>query len=381
MAAEQLGHPIENGMVADIVARPNFAKFGNLSLWVNKLSLAGEGAIQRAFLLLQKKLAAEGLFDARRKRPLPDIPHHIGVISSLDAAGYQDFIKIINQRLRGLTIDVIHTQVQGDIAAPQIVAAIKQFNELADPPQVLAIIRGGGSRNDLRTFDDERLVRAVAASRIPIISGVGHEIDTTLIDMVADVRAATPSNCAELLVPTARSLNGEVDSYLATARATVDNLVQGYQHHADSTVRQIAQRVYNQNSNIERRSLLTINRIEAELRRRLQSIHNINRMSVSHISSELTRYLQDVSNTNDAAVREVGHHVTLLQSRLVAKFDQLTAVLPAYNPRDILRRGYAILFDGQAKHALTAVRPCDKIVIETDKQLINAKVTNVKIKR
>ena len=175
----------------------------------------GEGSIKKSFELLKKKLTAEGLFDEARKRPLPWLPQHIGVISSVDAAGYRDFIKIISSRMGGLTIDVISTQVQGAAAADQIITAIKQFNEMANPPEVLAILRGGGSRDDLAVFDDEKLVRAVAASRIPTITGVGHEIDTTLIDLVADKRASTPSNAAELLVPDRRELITQTNDKLS----------------------------------------------------------------------------------------------------------------------------------------------------------------------
>ena len=206
MALSNLRIAIEDGMKVSVQARPNLTKWGKFSLTIRAIKPVGEGSIKKSFELLKKKLTAEGLFDEARKRPLPWLPQHIGVISSVDAAGYRDFIKIISSRMGGLTIDVISTQVQGAAAADQIIAAIKQFNEMANPPEVLAILRGGGSRDDLAVFDDEKLVRAVAASRIPTITGVGHEIDITLIDLVVDKRASTPSNAAELLVPDRREL-------------------------------------------------------------------------------------------------------------------------------------------------------------------------------
>lgn len=232
MPVYQLRVAVEDGMQVQVLARPNVTKWGKFSLTVQSIRPVGKGSIKKSFELLRRKLADEGLFDDERKRTLPYLPQHIGVISSVDAAGYRDFIKIITARLGGLRIDVISTLVQGIEAPDQIIAAIRQFNQLADPPEVLAIIRGGGSRDDLVAFDDERLVRTIAASRIPTIVGVGHEIDTTLADLVADRRASTPSNAAEVLVPDRQGLMTQLEgqlSYmtqavthqLATRRATL----------------------------------------------------------------------------------------------------------------------------------------------------------------
>ena len=215
MPVYQLRVAVEDGMQVQVLARPNVTKWGKFSLTVQSIRPVGKGSIKKSFELLRRKLADEGLFDDERKRTLPYLPQHIGVISSVDAAGYRDFIKIITARLGGLRIDVISTLVQGIEAPDQIIAAIRQFNQLADPPEVLAIIRGGGSRDDLVAFDDEQLVRAIAASRIPTIVGVGHEIDTTLADLVADQRASTPSNAAEVLVPDRQELMTQLEGQLS----------------------------------------------------------------------------------------------------------------------------------------------------------------------
>lgn len=206
MSVYNLRVALEDGMKVKVRARPSLTKWGRFSMTVQLIKPVGEGSIKKSFELLKKKLTAEGLFDQRRKRPLPKLPQHIGVISSVQAAGYADFIKILGARMSGLTIDVISVQVQGDVAADQIISAIHQMNELPNPPEVLAILRGGGSRDDLAVFDDEKLVRAIAASRIPTITGIGHEIDTTLADLASDLRASTPSNAAELLVLDRREL-------------------------------------------------------------------------------------------------------------------------------------------------------------------------------
>jgi exodeoxyribonuclease VII large subunit len=201
MTVWQLRVPIEDGMKVIVTATPKLTQWGKFSLTVRAVRPSGEGNLKKSFELLHAKLKKEGLFAPERKRALPEIPYHVAVISSTDAAGYKDFIKIINDRWGGLKIDVAHVQVQGVSAPDQILRAIKYFNEQEDLPEVIVIIRGGGSADDLSAFNDEPLVREIAASRIPTLVGVGHEVDVSLADMAADVRAATPSNAAQLLVP------------------------------------------------------------------------------------------------------------------------------------------------------------------------------------
>ena len=198
----QLRVPIENGMKVIVVAAPRVnGKWGKFSLNVRAVRLVGEGSIKKGFELLKAKLEAEGLFAPERKRVLPRVPSRIGVITSTESAAYADFCKIINERWGGMDVEVAHTQVQGEPAADQIIRAIKYFNNQEILPDVLVIIRGGGSAEDLMTFNDELLAREIASSRIPTLVGVGHEVDHTLADMVADRRAATPTNAAEILVP------------------------------------------------------------------------------------------------------------------------------------------------------------------------------------
>jgi len=207
MGYQNLRIPIENGMKVLVVAAPRLnGKWGKFSLSVRSLKPMGEGSIKKGFELLKAKLEAEGLFAQERKRPLPRVPAHLAVISSTESAGYIDFCKIINERWGGMQVEVAHTQVQGDPAPDQIIRAIKYFNNLEVLPEVLVIVRGGGSAEDLMTFNDEFLAREIAGSRIPTLVGVGHEIDHTLADMVADVRAATPTNAAEILVPDKREI-------------------------------------------------------------------------------------------------------------------------------------------------------------------------------
>ncbi len=193
-----LRFPLEDGMKIRVRALPKLTKWGKFSLTVQAIMPVGEGSLKKSFELLKKKLDAEGLFAPEKKRALPENIVKIGVISSTQAAGYADFCKILNERWGGLEVQVAHTQVQGMAAADQIIRALQYFNERTEM-QVIALIRGGGSADDLAVFNDEALVRAVAASKIPIITGIGHEVDESLCDLVADVVASTPSNAAQML--------------------------------------------------------------------------------------------------------------------------------------------------------------------------------------
>jgi exodeoxyribonuclease VII large subunit len=170
--------------------------------------------LKKSFELLRSKLSKEGLFAIEKKRQLPMLPEHVAVISSTGAAGYSDFMKIIEQRWGGITLDVAQVQVQGEVAPMQIMRALEYFNQQETLPEVIVIIRGGGSADDLAAFNDEPLVRAVAASRVPVLTGIGHEVDESLVDLAADVRASTPSNAAERLVPDKKDVLERVHAQL-----------------------------------------------------------------------------------------------------------------------------------------------------------------------
>ena len=199
MTVWQMRFPLEDGMKVIAEVRPKLTNWGKFSLTVEKITPKGEGSLKKSFEILKEKLSREGLFSDERKRQISQNPQKIAVISSIQAAGYADFIKIINERWGGLKIRVAHTQVQGAVAADQIIRAINFFNSQSDLPEIIVIIRGGGSADDLAVFNDEKLVRAVANSRIPIITGIGHEIDENLCDLAADFAASTPSNVAQIL--------------------------------------------------------------------------------------------------------------------------------------------------------------------------------------
>ncbi|MFH1632078.1 MAG: exodeoxyribonuclease VII large subunit [bacterium] len=206
--------PLENGMKIQVSGYPKiYERFGKFSLNVQTVELVGEGALARAYELLKKKLSDEGLFDLGRKRSLVRFPQKIGLITSSDAAAYGDFLRILNNRWGGVEIVHADVHVQGQHAVHEILAAFETFEtlETSEAPDVLVLTRGGGSLEDLHAFNDEQVARAVFGSSIPVVVGVGHERDESLCDFVADIRASTPSNAAEIVVPDRREVIREIE--------------------------------------------------------------------------------------------------------------------------------------------------------------------------
>jgi exodeoxyribonuclease VII large subunit len=173
---------------------------GKLSLVVSELQPSGVGALQLAFEQLKARLAAEGLFEAARKRPLPLLPRRIGVVTSRHGAALRDVLKVLDARFPNAHVTVFPASVQGVFAPAEIVRALRAFSRVEGSADVVILARGGGAKEDLAPFNVEAVVRAVAACRVPVVSAVGHETDVTLADLAADVRAATPSQAAEIVV-------------------------------------------------------------------------------------------------------------------------------------------------------------------------------------
>lgn len=315
--------PIEDGMKIVVKGRPQVKKWGKFSFTVKQIAPVGEGNIKKSFELLKKKLSDEGLFAPEHKRPLPTDLSHIGVISSTGAAGYADFVKIINERWGGLKIDVAHTQVQGLDAPDQIIRAIKFFNERADV-QIIAILRGGGSADDLSAFNDEQLARTIAASRIPIITGIGHEVDESLADLAADLRASTPSNVAQLIVPDRREKIHQVHQTMVGVATTI-------QQHIEA--------------------------VEA----------------TSYDSAKIKQMLFEKINTfstnNHEAIKKIYQTFFIKITTLQDKNLQIIRILESFNPDKVLRRGYAILTG--------KISPGNTIKVTTINQTIKAEVKDV----
>ncbi len=214
-----------------------YAPRGSYQLVVEQIVPRGVGALELALRRLREKFAAEGLFDPERKQPLPAFPQRIALVTSPTGAAIHDFLQVLSRRWRGASVLVVPTRVQGDGAAKEIAAAIETVNRLAVPTDVMVVGRGGGSLEDLWAFNEEPVVRAIAASCVPVVSAVGHEIDVTLADLVADVRALTPSEAAERVVPAAdevaarlrvhaRRLHTAVRGRAEAARRSLDALAE-----------------------------------------------------------------------------------------------------------------------------------------------------------
>ncbi|MEO6324809.1 MAG: exodeoxyribonuclease VII large subunit [Thermoanaerobaculia bacterium] len=199
---------VESGMELLARGRPDvYARSGKLSFVVSELQPVGLGALQLAFEQLKARLSAEGLFDLSRKRALPQLPRRIGVVTSRSGAAVRDILKVLSSRFPNAHVTIYPVAVQGAGAAAEVAHAVEAFSRTRCV-DVVIVARGGGSKEDLHAFNDERVVRAVARSAVPTISAVGHEIDITLTDLAADVRAATPSQAAELVVARREELDG-----------------------------------------------------------------------------------------------------------------------------------------------------------------------------
>ncbi|HSX46392.1 MAG TPA: exodeoxyribonuclease VII large subunit [Patescibacteria group bacterium] len=217
--------PIEEGMKVRITAAPRLHPLYNFSLNLQSVIPVGEGSLKRAADLLTQKLTKEGLFDEARKRQVPYAPQTVGLITSKESAAYHDFIKILDERWGGVKVLHYDVQVQGEQAITDIVNAVTAMNVLAEP-EVLVITRGGGSADDLAAFNTEQVVRAIAGSRIPTLVAIGHEVDISLAELAADVRASTPSNAAQLLTPDKTHVRQTLKEQQLNLRELVRGLLQ-----------------------------------------------------------------------------------------------------------------------------------------------------------
>ena len=219
--------PLQEGAEIICYGSPKiYVPYGRYSFNVEVIELVGEGALKKAFDAAKKKLEEEGLFDPCHKKCLPSFPEKIGIISSKEAAAYTDILKILDNRWSGLQIYLYSTLVQGVHAAPQVAEAVSYFNQKF-PVDVIIIGRGGGSLEELQAFNSEEVCRAIFASRIPVITGIGHERDVTLADLVADCRASTPTNAAEIAVPDKKELLKHFEKIEDSWKSSFENRIGG----------------------------------------------------------------------------------------------------------------------------------------------------------
>lgn len=217
--------PLEDGMLVRIVCAPRLHPQFNFSMNIQSIMPVGQGAIAKQAELLFRKLDAEGIFAPERKRPIVYPPERIALVTSSESAAYADFAKIMNARWPFANVDVYDVQVQGQSAAEQIKLAIESANSSGEEYDVLVLIRGGGSAEDLAAFNDERIIRAIAGSRIPSMVAIGHEVDESLSELASDMRASTPSNAAELLVPDQTVVQADLESLKANLFGSLRSVV------------------------------------------------------------------------------------------------------------------------------------------------------------
>ncbi|MEQ8786604.1 MAG: exodeoxyribonuclease VII large subunit [Pirellulaceae bacterium] len=315
-----------------------YAPSGSYTLIVRQIEPRGEGALQAALRKLHEKLAAEGLFDPSRKRPLPRFPRKIAVVTSPSGAAVRDFLKVVRRRWRGVEVLIVPTRVQGDGAAREIAAAIKQVNRLAAPPDVLVVTRGGGSLEDLWSFNEEAVVRAICDSRVPVVSAVGHEVDVTLSDLAADFRAATPTEAAEHVVPSRE----DVLSGVASLRTRLDSSLRGIAARARGRLDALAQR--------------------RVLRRPEERIHDLSRR---------------VDELAQRAERAIGRGLVRTEEQLGA----LSARLESLSPLGVLARGYSITQradDGALLHDAADASPGEAIRTRLHRGEVVSRVESVR---
>ncbi len=342
-------HVLAYGQVSLYEAR------GDYQLIVEKIEAAGEGVLQRRFEALKKKLAAEGLFDEDRKQPIPSLPRRIGVITSPSGAAVRDVLSVLRRRFPIVPVVIYPAAVQGEAAPAELISAL-QAAIRRDECDVLILTRGGGSLEDLWAFNDEQLARAIAECPLPVVSAVGHEVDFTITDFVADVRAPTPSGAAELVVPDRGNWLRAIDT-IATRIArqgqrTLENKAQAIDWLSRRLVRASpAARVARQQDRLRE----VLGRLAAAMRHDLHTRDS--RLFTLHRAllqvSPTVRVQRAINRTDQLRQRLAAagrRHLADADHRL-----RLTArALDAVSPLATLDRGYAIVTDVATGKALTS---------------------------
>ncbi|WP_439638254.1 exodeoxyribonuclease VII large subunit [Nevskia sp.] len=339
---------------------------GELQMIVEHLEAAGTGALLRAFEQLKAKLAAEGLFDAALKRPLPAVPRVIGVITSGTGAALQDILNALARRWPLAAVALYPVPVQGSQAPPAIVRALRELPERA-PADVILLARGGGSLEDLWAFNDEAVARAIRACPVPVVSGVGHEIDFTIADFAADVRAATPTAAAELVTPDIAERYGRIDSLDIQLIGLVQRRIQLAREQLLQQAGRL-QRLHPGRRLQERAQRL--DELDQRLRHAMQMRLQAKREALSlhsrrfESAAPLARVLQWQERLRLLADRlQRGSH-RLLAER-AAQLRQAEALLNSLNPSAVLQRGYALAMaaDGRVLHSADELAAGDRVTV------------------
>ena len=320
--ARYLKFKIENGLKLVVRGRLSiYEAKGEFQLNAVSAEPVGLGALQLAFEQLKKRLAEEGLFDAARKKPIPMLPQRIAVVTSPAGAALRDILNVLGRRFEGLSLQIYPVRVQGAGAAQEIATALRNLSRW-DIHDVVLICRGGGSLEDLWPFNEEVVARAIAACTIPTIAGVGHETDYTIADLVADLRAPTPSAAAEIVVRAKSEICNQIDNSVRRVRHLIESRVRNYRHelrHLASSDRLgvFPKRIAARRERLERRRVALFRLLDARAK--------IMRRRLENAQAPLTRY----------PARLQRHRQRL---------EAVAATLNAVSPLSVLSRGYAIAF-------------------------------------
>jgi exodeoxyribonuclease VII large subunit len=354
---------------------------GEYQLLVEAIEPQGHGALQFAFEQLKKKLAAEGLFDPARKRPIPRLPQRIGIVTSPSGAVVRDITEILSRRFPGLHLRIYPALVQGDGSVEAVCRAIEYFGNSAWA-EVVIVARGGGSLEDLWTFNEEAVARAIAASRVPVISAVGHETDFTIADFVADLRAATPSAAAELVICPREQILDQL--------TVLDHkLLQGTRYRLAMAARALHEQGVERASAVLHRNVgrlqQRVDELDYRMRGRAQNAASVRRKRLEDLTARLRSLdlrlrMASARRRLESADTAIAQLVHLRLTRAHGRLNPLIAHLTQLSPLKILERGYAIVTsqDGAIVKGPSDAPAESKIDIRLAQGRIAARVLNGK---
>lgn len=347
----------ENGMQVLVRCKPGiYEDRGEYQLIIEHMEEAGFGALQRQFEQLKAKLSAEGLFDANNKRPIPSSIGHIGVVTSPTGAAVKDILSVLKRRFPAIKVSIFPTAVQGDDAPAQIVNALTDANG-CEQLDALIVSRGGGSLEDLWSFNNEMVARAIAASRLPIISAVGHEVDFTIADFVADLRAPTPSAAAELVSPDSQQVQNQLYRLQQSLSESLQRNFIGFKQQ----LTHLQKRLQHPGSKLQQQAQL-LDHLDIRLVRAMQ-----NKLKESQQqSNQLVDYLriqtpkkqiQDGNRQITDSLKKLTKAITQKQQSMQLKLEQNMHLLDTVSPLKTLSRGYAVIrnADGEVVNSVAKV--------------------------
>ena len=347
---------------------------GDYQLIIEHMEEAGFGALQRQFEILKGKLAAEGLFEAEKKQPIPKSVAHIGVITSTTGAAVRDILSVLNRRFPAIKVSVFPTAVQGDQAAQQIVSALADANSCEDL-DLLIVSRGGGSLEDLWPFNNEAVARAIDASRLPVISAVGHEVDFTIADFVADLRAPTPSAAAELVSPNGEDIQAQFANYKALLTESIQRIIRQYAQQ----LTYLHKRLQHPGRKLQQQAQ-HLDHLDIRLRRAMAAKVGEQRLQADKLTAQLLRqspkqHLQNKQQQLSGALKQLGRAITQQQNRRQDKLSQAMHLLDTVSPLKTIGRGYAVIRDnrGDIVKTVAKVRAGDHLKAQlTDGEMLFA---------